>query len=83
MIVLDVARVGTGSGPDLEQLTRLRRAVPDMRVIAGGGIRGFDDLARLAACGCDGALVATAIHDGRLTAAGIAAARQLAPTISR
>jgi phosphoribosylformimino-5-aminoimidazole carboxamide ribotide isomerase len=37
-------------------------------VFAGGGIRGFDDLARLAAAGCAGALVASALHDGALSA---------------
>jgi uncharacterized protein related to proFAR isomerase len=33
-------------------------------VLAGGGVRGPDDLSALAAAGCDGALIATALHTG-------------------
>jgi phosphoribosylformimino-5-aminoimidazole carboxamide ribotide isomerase len=75
VIVLDLARVGSGSGIDTAMLTRVREAVPTAMLLTGGGIRNSDDLAALAALGCDGALVATALHDGRLTAAEIAAAR--------
>ena len=77
MIVLDVARVGGGSGPDLAMMRRIRAAVRTPRLIAGGGIRHLDDLRELAAIGYDGALVATALHDGRLTPADVAAAREL------
>ena len=77
VIVIDLARVGMGRGPDFELITRIRAAVPDLILLAGGGVRGPGDLARLAAGGCDGVLVATALHDGRLGAADVAAARQL------
>jgi uncharacterized protein related to proFAR isomerase len=36
-------------------------------LIAGGGVRGLDDLKALADAGCDAALVASALHDGRLS----------------
>ena len=68
VIVLDLARVGTAAGPDFELLARVHAAVPATPVFAGGGVRGFDDLARLAAAGCAGALVASALHDGALSA---------------
>jgi HisA/HisF family protein len=64
IVVIDLARVGTGSGVDLELLSRVRNAAPRLTLVAGGGVRGADDLARLADAGCDGALVATALHDG-------------------
>lgn len=76
VIVLDLARVGTGAGPDLETIEEVRRAVPGVELLAGGGVRGPVDLVRLADAGCNGALVATALHDGRLGAADIAAARR-------
>jgi uncharacterized protein related to proFAR isomerase len=38
-------------------------------------VRDADDLRRLKASGCDAALVATALHDGRITAADVAALR--------
>jgi len=76
VIVIDLARVGTGSGLDLALVARVRDAVPRLTLLAGGGVRGPEDLTRLADAGCDGALVATALHDGRLSAEDVAAARR-------
>ena len=45
-------------------------------LVAGGGIRNRDDLIRLADAGCDGALVATALIEGRLTTSDLIAARE-------
>jgi phosphoribosylformimino-5-aminoimidazole carboxamide ribotide isomerase len=75
LIVLDLARVGRGVGLDLALVGDLRRAAPDVMLLAGGGVRGVEDLRALADCGCDGALVATALHDGRIGARDVAAAR--------
>jgi phosphoribosylformimino-5-aminoimidazole carboxamide ribotide isomerase len=64
LLVLDVGRVGTGGGVDLHLLRELRRRFPSERLLAGGGIGGRHDLDRIRDVGCDGALVATAIHTG-------------------
>jgi phosphoribosylformimino-5-aminoimidazole carboxamide ribotide isomerase len=77
IIVLDLARVGTGAGLDLDIVARIRRTVPDLALLAGGGIHDVVDLARLADAGCDGALVATALHAGWLSGADVAAAARL------
>jgi phosphoribosylformimino-5-aminoimidazole carboxamide ribotide isomerase len=66
VIVLDLARVGTGVGLDLDVIRRIHRAVPGLTLLAGGGVRGLDDLVALRHAGCDGALIATALHEGRL-----------------
>lgn len=66
VIVLDLARVGTGTGLDLAVLGQVRAAAPAVTLLAGGGVRGPADLARLGDAGCDGALVASALLDGRL-----------------
>jgi phosphoribosylformimino-5-aminoimidazole carboxamide ribotide isomerase len=68
VIVIDLARVGAAAGLDLEMIAAVREAVPQLTLLAGGGVRGAQDLAALADIGCDGALVATALLDGRLTA---------------
>ena len=75
IIVLDVARVGTGGGPDVEMLRRIHSAVPAVQLFAGGGVREIDDLRQVAHIGCAGALVATALHEGRLTPGDVAAAK--------
>jgi phosphoribosylformimino-5-aminoimidazole carboxamide ribotide isomerase len=69
LIVLDLARVGTGTGAGTEVLCRkLRQLDESLEITAGGGVRGPADLTSLAAAGCDAVLVASALHDGRLTA---------------
>jgi phosphoribosylformimino-5-aminoimidazole carboxamide ribotide isomerase len=67
-IVLDLADVGTSGGTRTLELCReIATGLARQNLIAGGGVRGFDDLAALAAAGCTHALVASALHDGRLT----------------
>jgi phosphoribosylformimino-5-aminoimidazole carboxamide ribotide isomerase len=68
MIVLDLARVGMGQGVGTEPICReLRCLDPHLQIIAGGGVRSPADLRSLASAGVDAALVASALHDGRLT----------------
>ena len=67
MIVLDLTRVGVGAGlSTLELCRRIRKKSPDLELISGGGVRGIDDLQNLSDAGCDAALVASALHDGRI-----------------
>jgi phosphoribosylformimino-5-aminoimidazole carboxamide ribotide isomerase len=72
LIVLDLARVGTEGGLDLGLIEALRRRYPESRLLVGGGVQGRRDLERLRDTGCDGALVASAIHAGTVTAADLA-----------
>lgn len=69
IIVLDLADVGMQAGTNtLDLCHRIRKEYgAAIELIAGGGVRGPDDLAALADAGCDAALVASALHDGRLT----------------
>jgi phosphoribosylformimino-5-aminoimidazole carboxamide ribotide isomerase len=72
LLVLDLARVGVGEGIGTEALcARLAAACPDVEVYAGGGVRDVTDLRRLRDAGVRGALVASALHDGRLRRADI------------
>jgi phosphoribosylformimino-5-aminoimidazole carboxamide ribotide isomerase len=73
ILLLDLGRVGTGCGADLGLLDTLRRRLPSIRLLAGGGVLTRLDLERMRDTGCDGALVASALHTGRVTAADIAA----------
>ncbi|MEX2173666.1 MAG: HisA/HisF-related TIM barrel protein [Pirellulaceae bacterium] len=78
LIVLDLADVGTNSGTRSVELCRqLRASIPNLHLIAGGGVRGPADLRTLAAAGCDAALVASALHDGRLCRDDLAAIETL------
>jgi phosphoribosylformimino-5-aminoimidazole carboxamide ribotide isomerase len=68
LILLDVGRVGRGTGVNLTLLASLRRALPRVRMLAGGGVRDTGDIGALAESGCDGVLIATALHRGTVTA---------------
>jgi phosphoribosylformimino-5-aminoimidazole carboxamide ribotide isomerase len=73
LIVLDLARVGTGHGvPTLALCDKIRRALPGVTIITGGGIRGLDDLKTLEGAGIDGVLIASALHDGSVTPSDLA-----------
>jgi phosphoribosylformimino-5-aminoimidazole carboxamide ribotide isomerase len=72
VIAMTLARVGSGSGPDFDRLARLSGLTGGRRLYAAGGVRGLADLRGLALMGVAGALVATALHDGSLSAAEIA-----------
>jgi HisA/HisF family protein len=71
IIVMTLARVGSGAGPDIERLAAVRAMAPQRRVYAAGGVRDASDLTALARAGIAGALVATSLHDGRLSRADI------------
>lgn len=67
MIVLDLAAVGTGSGPQTLALAReLKAALSQVELIGGGGVRDHADVQRFAEAGYAAVLVASALHDGRL-----------------
>ncbi|HEU4649430.1 MAG TPA: HisA/HisF-related TIM barrel protein [Gemmatimonadales bacterium] len=88
LLLLDVGRVGTGVGVDLGWISAARRRHPGTRLLAGGGVSTRQDLERMAAAGCNGALVASAIHAGEIHAEDVAAFRdradraQSAPSVS-
>jgi phosphoribosylformimino-5-aminoimidazole carboxamide ribotide isomerase len=63
-IVLDLARVGSGAGPDVGLIAEMHAAFPDLELLAGGGVRDVEDLRALSEAGAAGALVATALHAG-------------------
>ena len=73
LLVLDIGRVGTGCGVELGLIEGLRRRFPSIRLLAGGGVLARRDLDRMRSAGCDGALVASAIHSGTITSADVAA----------
>jgi phosphoribosylformimino-5-aminoimidazole carboxamide ribotide isomerase len=64
VIVLDLARVGTGAGPDVAPIAEIHDAFPELELLSGGGVRDAEDLRALEDAGAAGALVATALHRG-------------------
>jgi phosphoribosylformimino-5-aminoimidazole carboxamide ribotide isomerase len=73
VIVMTLARVGSGTGPDLRRIAAIREIAAGRAIYAAGGVRDAADLEALAQAGAAGALVASCLHDGRLTRPEIAA----------
>jgi uncharacterized protein related to proFAR isomerase len=73
VIVMSLARVGGGAGPDLEHLKESAAKAGEQRLYAAGGIRDLSDLEALAGTGASGALVASTLHAQTLTPKEIAA----------
>ncbi|HET6867964.1 MAG TPA: HisA/HisF-related TIM barrel protein [Solirubrobacteraceae bacterium] len=67
LLVIDLARVGSGSGPPVDAVSELAAALPGVAIYAGGGVRDDADLRALESAGAAGALVATALHTGAIT----------------
>jgi phosphoribosylformimino-5-aminoimidazole carboxamide ribotide isomerase len=73
VIVMTLARVGSGAGPDLQRLAAIRSIAGGREIYVAGGVRDAADLAALEAEGAVGALIASALHDGRITSADLEA----------
>jgi phosphoribosylformimino-5-aminoimidazole carboxamide ribotide isomerase len=77
LIVLDLADVGVGGGTrTLALCEQIHTRCPEMELVAGGGVRNLHDLRKMALAGCSVALVASALHDGRLSPADCRAAER-------
>jgi phosphoribosylformimino-5-aminoimidazole carboxamide ribotide isomerase len=64
LIVLDLARVGSGEGVDFSLLKEILNL--SLHVFVGGGVRDISDLLKLEEIGVNGVLLATALHNGSI-----------------
>jgi phosphoribosylformimino-5-aminoimidazole carboxamide ribotide isomerase len=66
VIVLDLTRVGSGEGVNVDFLKKVLGNLR-MEVYVGGGVRNLADLIELKGLGVSGVLVATALHSGKIS----------------
>jgi phosphoribosylformimino-5-aminoimidazole carboxamide ribotide isomerase len=76
VIVLDLARVGSGEGVNVDFLKEVFEQVA-VDVFVGGGVRDIEDLVELKNLGVSGVLVATALHSGKISIEELKKARLL------
>ena len=72
VIVMTLAKVGSGAGPDFARLKEIKVRAGGRTIIAAGGVRGEADIRELSSLGIAAALVATSLHDGTLTSGQLA-----------
>ena len=65
IIFTDIDTDGTLSGPAFEKLACLQQAV-NCGIVASGGVSCNEDIRRLAAMGCDGAIIGKAYYAGTI-----------------
>jgi phosphoribosylformimino-5-aminoimidazole carboxamide ribotide isomerase len=76
LIAMTLSQVGTDSAPNHPQLAQYISQYPENDWYAAGGVRNAQDLSQLKAQGASGALIATALHKGRIAAHEIEALNQ-------
>jgi phosphoribosylformimino-5-aminoimidazole carboxamide ribotide isomerase len=68
VIAMTLSRVGANEGPDFALLAQLRQRSPHTTLVAAGGTRHRADLLALKNMGVNHVLLASALHDGGVTA---------------
>lgn len=66
LILMNLARVGSTSGPDTALLAHWQKRAPQAHLFAAGGVRDRNDLDTLRKSGAHGVLLASALHSGHL-----------------
>jgi len=64
--VTDIAKDGLLLGPATELYTQIRDALPELELIASGGVNGTDDIKKLDDIGCKGVIIGKAIYESKL-----------------
>ena len=63
----DIAKDGLLQGASTEIYAEISRALPDLKLIASGGVSRIEDFEALEKAGCDAAIVGKAIYEGKIT----------------
>ena len=67
VICTDIAKDGMLEGPSFELYKKILMQIPNLKLIASGGISTFDELPKLAEMGCEGTIIGKAIYENRIT----------------
>jgi len=67
VISTDIAKDGMLEGPSFGLYEKIRKSVPDVHIIASGGISCFDELPKLAEMGCEGVIIGKAIYENKIS----------------
>lgn len=66
VFVTDISKDGLLEGPSIELYTQIINALPDMKLIASGGVSSIDDITELDNIGCHAVIVGKAIYEGKI-----------------
>ncbi|MGI9530760.1 1-(5-phosphoribosyl)-5-[(5-phosphoribosylamino)methylideneamino]imidazole-4-carboxamide isomerase [Lutimonas sp.] len=67
VICTDISKDGMLQGPSFELYSRILKEIPEISLIASGGISHYDELSQLAELGCEGTIIGKAIYENRIS----------------
>lgn len=67
VVCTDISKDGMLQGPSFELYDRLIQGLPQIKLVASGGVAELEDLPRLADMGCDGVIIGKAIYENRIS----------------
>ncbi len=67
VISTDISKDGMLEGPSYKLYKKILNEIPNLKVIASGGITSITDLVKLKEIGCEGAIIGKAIYEKRMT----------------
>ena len=67
VICTDIAKDGMLEGPSFDLYEKMLKQLPDVKLIASGGISQFDELPKLAELGCEGTIIGKAIYENKIS----------------
>lgn len=67
VICTDIAKDGMLMGPSFDLYKRILSEVPEIKLIASGGISQFGELPKLAELGCEGTIIGKAIYEQKIS----------------
>jgi len=67
VICTDISKDGMLQGPSFDLYKKMLAQIPNIKLIASGGISTFDELPKLAELGCEGTIIGKAIYENRIS----------------
>ncbi len=67
VICTDISKDGMLEGPSFNLYKKMLAQIPNIKLIASGGISTFDELPKLAEMGCEGTIIGKAIYENRIS----------------
>jgi len=67
VICTDISKDGMLEGPSFGLYQKILMQVPNIKLIASGGISAFDELQKLAEMGCEGTIIGKAIYENKIS----------------
>lgn len=67
VICTDISKDGMLQGPSFDLYKKMLTEIPNIKLIASGGISTFEELPKLAEIGCEGTIIGKAIYENRIS----------------